>query len=587
MGVYSLYFAALLLISGMLLMIEADVHYYDFVLKETNFTKLCCTKSMLVVNESFPGPVIRVHKGDTLYVNVHNQGNYGLTIHWHGVKQPRNPWSDGTVFITQCPIRPGTNFTYEVILSDEEGTLWWHAHSNFTRQSVHGAIIIYPTEGTTYPFPEPDGEEVLVLGDWYKVDVNRAINEELSEGGFSTHEPDSFVINGEPGDFWDCSKETIHRFLVDYGKTYLLRFVNVPIDESTYFAIAGHNLTVVGIDGAYVKPIVSSFIMMAPGQTMDVLLKVNQSLGEYYMATRNYFSTTLRSVNFIQINATAILQYRGNYNTSLAPLYPTDTLPSTTDYQTGINFTSKFRSLASKEHPVDVPKNVTTRMFVTVSVNENSKDFFLYLAASLNNVSWVDPDVSVLEAYYWNITGYYTTDFPDEPPTYFNFLEKYLGLNVSQSLMATRVKVLEYNEEVEVVFQSTNVFNLSQNHPMHLHGNSFYVVAMGEGIFDKDKDPKGYNLVDPPYQNNAIVPKSGWFALRFRASNPGVWFMHCHIEHHYTFGMNTVFIVKNGNTPEKSLRDPPTSFPSCRTSSTHGIQKSRSSTENSIKLSTI
>lgn len=122
------------------------------------------------------------------------------------------------------------------------------------------------------------------------------------------------------------------------------------------------------------------------------------------------------------------------------------------------------------------------------------------------------------------MTGYYTTDFPNEPPTYFNFLEKYLGLNVSQSLMATKVKVLEYNEEVEVVFQSTNVFNSSQNHPMHMHGNSFYVVGMGEGIFDKDKDPKGYNLVDPPYQNNAIVPKYGWFALRFRASNPGMFY---------------------------------------------------------------
>ena len=37
---------------------------------------------MLVVNESFPGPVIRVHKGDTVFVNVHNQGYYGVTIHW-------------------------------------------------------------------------------------------------------------------------------------------------------------------------------------------------------------------------------------------------------------------------------------------------------------------------------------------------------------------------------------------------------------------------------------------------------------------------------------------------------------------------
>ena len=37
---------------------------------------------MLVVNESFPGPVIRVHRGDTVFVTVHNQGYYGVTIHW-------------------------------------------------------------------------------------------------------------------------------------------------------------------------------------------------------------------------------------------------------------------------------------------------------------------------------------------------------------------------------------------------------------------------------------------------------------------------------------------------------------------------
>jgi laccase len=42
----------------------------------------------------------------------------------HGIKQPRNPWSDGSENITQCPIKPGKNFTYEVIFSAEEGTLW-------------------------------------------------------------------------------------------------------------------------------------------------------------------------------------------------------------------------------------------------------------------------------------------------------------------------------------------------------------------------------------------------------------------------------------------------------------------------------
>ncbi|WKA03042.1 hypothetical protein VitviT2T_021179 [Vitis vinifera] len=67
--------------------------------------KLCSTKSMLTVNESFPGPVIRIHKGNKVYVNVQNEGDYGVTKKEetvrHGVKQTRNPWSEGPfLFLT-------------------------------------------------------------------------------------------------------------------------------------------------------------------------------------------------------------------------------------------------------------------------------------------------------------------------------------------------------------------------------------------------------------------------------------------------------------------------------------------------------
>lgn len=57
-------------------------------LKETNFTRLCSSKSMLVVNDSLPGPVIRATKGDTVFVNVQNQGDYGVTIHWYPLLSP-------------------------------------------------------------------------------------------------------------------------------------------------------------------------------------------------------------------------------------------------------------------------------------------------------------------------------------------------------------------------------------------------------------------------------------------------------------------------------------------------------------------
>ncbi|PHT35787.1 putative laccase-1 [Capsicum baccatum] len=94
------------------------------------------------------GPVLYANRGDTLVVNVQNDGSQNITIHWHGVKQPRYPWSDGPEFVTQCPIRPGTNFSQEISLSDEEGTLWWHAHSDWSRATVHSALVIHPANKT-------------------------------------------------------------------------------------------------------------------------------------------------------------------------------------------------------------------------------------------------------------------------------------------------------------------------------------------------------------------------------------------------------------------------------------------------------
>ena len=80
------------------------------------------------------------------------------------MKQPRNPWSDGPEYITQCPIRPGNRFRQKIIFSDEEGTLWWHAHNDFLRSTVHGAIIVYPRRGFPYPFPKPYAEVPIILG---------------------------------------------------------------------------------------------------------------------------------------------------------------------------------------------------------------------------------------------------------------------------------------------------------------------------------------------------------------------------------------------------------------------------------------
>lgn len=56
------------------------------------------------------------------------------------------------------------SITYKIIFSDEEGTLWWHAHSDWARAIVYGAIVVEPTEGKLYPFDkQPDGRHIIIL----------------------------------------------------------------------------------------------------------------------------------------------------------------------------------------------------------------------------------------------------------------------------------------------------------------------------------------------------------------------------------------------------------------------------------------
>lgn len=78
--------------------------------------------------------------------------------------QLRNPWADGPEYITQCPIQPGAAYTYNFTIEGQEGTLWWHAHSGWLRDTIYGAIIILPKQGIPYPFPNPNQQVPILLG---------------------------------------------------------------------------------------------------------------------------------------------------------------------------------------------------------------------------------------------------------------------------------------------------------------------------------------------------------------------------------------------------------------------------------------
>ena len=81
------------------------------------------------------------------------------------MKQLRTGWADGPAYITQCPIQLGGKYTYRFTISEQEGTVWWHAHVSWLRATVYGALVIFPKNGSSYPFPTPCTEIPIIIGD--------------------------------------------------------------------------------------------------------------------------------------------------------------------------------------------------------------------------------------------------------------------------------------------------------------------------------------------------------------------------------------------------------------------------------------
>ncbi|KAL0282237.1 UNVERIFIED_CONTAM: Laccase-12 [Sesamum angustifolium] len=463
----------------------------ELFLKQVQATpvkRLCKTRSTITVNGMYPGPTLEVNNGDTLVVNVVNRARYNARS-----QADKNWMSDGPEFVTQCPIRPGGSYTYRFTIQGQEGTLWWHAHSSWLRATVYGALIIHPKEGDSYPFPKPKREAALLLGEWWNADPIDVVRQ-ATRTGAAPNVSDAYTINGQPGDLYNCSSTDTIIVPVDSGETNLLRVVNSALNQQLFFKVANHKLTVVGADASYVKPFTTSVLMLGPGQTTDVLITADQPPARYYIAARAYASA--QGAPFDNTTTTAILEYKSApcpaKGATIKPVMPT--MPAFNDTATATSFTTSFRS----PRQVPVPTNIDHNLFFTVGLGLNNcppgasrsscqGPNGTRFTASMNNVSFVLPsNFSLLQAHQ----------------------------------QGTKLYPLKYGETVQVVLQGTSIFT-AENHPIHLHGYDFYIIAEGFGNFNPSTDTAKFNLVDPPLRNTASVPVGGWTVIRFVADNPG------------------------------------------------------------------
>ncbi|KAI4147817.1 MAG: hypothetical protein LQ340_005362 [Diploschistes diacapsis] len=473
-------------------------------------------RPVIGINGQFPCPTIDVDVGDRIVVKVYNGlGNQSTGIHWHGMHQNGTAYMDGTTGGSQCPIPPNSSLTYDFVVSpklparkasianvhqaDQSGTYWYHSHNlGQYPDGLWGPLIVRGGE----PWAgQIDGEFIVTLTDWYHQQMPVMIKQYQSnanENGNNGNEPepDAALVSLSPNST---------TWKVEPDKTYLFRIICVGNFPGHGFFFDQHAMTIVEVDGIWTQPYevnTTQQSRVTTGQRQSVLVKTLNSTA----AQKNYAFFDTMDVNMMFFdegktpppgfnpNATAHLVYDES-----APL-PAPPVTYEFDFVDDVNFypLDKEPLLEPVDHQIILDFN---------SANISDVSRF-----AINGQTYLSPQVPSL--YSAISTGSNNTN----PIVYGQ----------------TNPFVLQHNAVVEIVMNDYHT-NL---HPFHLHGHQFQTLlrTAPNGGYYSGTTPSNVSAT-PMRRDTLMVQNGGHAVIRFRADNPGVWLLHCHIEWHTESGL--------------------------------------------------
>ncbi|KAL4886526.1 Cupredoxin [Aspergillus karnatakaensis] len=459
-------------------------------------------RKVVGINGQWPLPVIEVDKGDRIIANVYNGlGDRDTSIHWHGMFQNTTNYMDGAQMATQCPIPPGSSFTYNFTVT-QNGTYWYHCHTDGCYpDGYRQALVVHDKDAYFDSLYEE--EFTLTMSDWYHDLVEDIKFIDVTNPTGAEPVPDSFLVNDTQGS----------SLAVEPGKTYLLRLLNMGAFVGMYFYIEDHSFTIVEIDGVYTEPTEADLLYISVAQRYSILLTTKNSTTKNYPIVTIADSSLLDDIQpILQLNHTNWLEYNPTADHPQA-IMPVDTSTDLLPFD-DITLTPHDRTpLLSNP---DLVIEVTALM-------DNLADGAGY--SFFNNISYTRPKVPTL------YTVLSSGDLATTPTVYGEYTHPF---------------ILSKNQVVELILNNGD----TGAHPFHLHGHNFQLVSRypsyAEGFFkyaDSD-DPVTYNPSNhsafpqfPARRDTFVVPPQGYFVIRFRADNPGVWLFHCHIDWHMMQGL--------------------------------------------------
>ncbi|XP_076081574.1 uncharacterized protein LOC143052426 [Mytilus galloprovincialis] len=529
------------------------------------------TRHLITANSSMPGPSIIIYENQKITIIVKNHMiNEAVTIHWHGIDQHKWPAMDGVAYVSQCPILPGQTFNY-TFQPTFGGSYWYHSHvGNQRDMGMYGAFVILRKRDPV-PFVF---QHIVQIQEWNH--LYNAMDLLYANVKDEVKSPNSILINGR-GELKN-NLAPLEIFYVTKGDPCLFRLIGVGSMHVLLFSIPGLKLNVTETDGFEIVPTVVDKIIIYPAERYDFELDLDYVEEGLYNITISILSSHkltiqppigLGFLNVSNSNSLPAKDYEQN-NKSLVLNCPFKTYPHEEDVscvpvnnlkERGVVKDEDFVAIDGMQESTETALHFLNFGFPKGKSSINGRIFRWPTVSALTQPSEVDNDCSKCT---------------DEDTCHCSHS---LNLKTGSDIIMVLLNL------------GTGAFI---SHPIHMHGHTYKVLKMefpevtidGNFTFTNDiecsdtlpnvksscnnarwknsswndyKNIPGINTIDAVRKDTIVVPYGGYVIIKIKAANPGVWFMHCHIDKHMVEGM-ALMLNESFESTERFI---PNGLPTC------------------------
>jgi FtsP/CotA-like multicopper oxidase with cupredoxin domain len=451
--------------------------------------------SMFAFNGQHPGPLIEVARGSEITVAFTNHLPGPTSVHWHGIRLD-NP-NDGTPGMTQPAVPTGGEFTYRLRFPDA-GIYWYHPHVREDLQQelgLYGNLLVRPDQGDGYG--PANRESVLMLDDLLVSDAGLVpLGQDSPTHALMGRFGNIFLVNGKPH----------YHLRVKRGEVVRFFLTNAANARTLNLSFPGARMKLVASDvGTFEREQWVESVVIAPAERYVVQVRFERpgtvALVNRVRSLDHLYGRFFSESDTLGVVEVARERIRPDLGTSFAALRR--------DTATTVEV-ERYRRAAERASEKALVLTLETRGLPPLTQRLMQLDSIYFPP-----VEWS----GTMPMMNWASTGRQVRWILRDPETGRENMDIDWRFRRGEPV---RIHIVSERQSVHAM-----------QHPIHLHGQRFLVLAV-------NGEPNE-NLV---WKDTVLVPAGGTVDILLDPSNPGRWMAHCHIAEHLSAGMMMGFTVE-------------------------------------------